>query len=140
MVRSFDFVGDGEVARTGTHGRSVAGDDGVAVVGDIGVAIAGDNGIAVAGHFGYAVAGARGIAIAGRFGAAVAEVDGVAKVGPGGTITLAGFDEDGVRYTVTAEVDTDVGPSPDVLYGLENHRFVVARPELAERRQFAEVD
>lgn len=140
MDRLFEFVGDGESARTGSLGRSVAGDDGVAVAGDFGTAIAGDTGIAVAGDFGYAVAGAGGIAMTGQFGTSIAEVGGMAKAGPGGIITIAGTDEDGSRYTMSAEVDADGGPSPDVLYGLENHRFVVARPELAERHRFAEVN
>ncbi|MHB8318077.1 MAG: hypothetical protein ACYDEP_02425 [Acidimicrobiales bacterium] len=124
------------MAQTGAYGRSVAGDHGVAISGHLGTSIAGDSGIASAGHFGYAVAGRRGTAIAGLFGTAIADVGGVAQAGVGGTITIAGQDESGTRYVVTAEIDSKVGPSPNILYGLRDHRLVVAPPpEPLDNRQ-----
>jgi hypothetical protein len=117
------FVGDGEAARTGVRGRSIAGDNGIAITDDLGTAISGDHGISIAGHFGYAVAGEAGTASSGRYGTSVAGVGGCARAGVGGAITIAGRDEAGVHYTVTADIDEEVGPSPNVFYELDGHRL-----------------
>jgi len=128
MSPEIEIGGDREAALTGTRGRSVAGDGGIALAGGLGTAISGDDGIAMSGHFGCAVAGNRGIALTGRFGTAIAGVSGAAQAGIGGEIAIAGIDENGVRYVVTAGIDPVDGPSPDVLYVLDDHRFVVESP------------
>jgi len=118
----------GMIVKSRDEERSRAGDYGVAIAGRLAVAIAGDHGYARTGEFGYALAGDRGIAISGEHGFSTVGVDGVAMSGEGGVLTMIGETKGGVRYAVSADIDSVHGPLPLAFYRLVGHRLVMVAP------------
>jgi hypothetical protein len=108
---------DGGHSVTGVRGRSISGDEGTSISDELGYARAGNRG--------HAVAGDRGIAITGDGGISIVGVEGVARTGVGGTLVIAGEDENGIRYVVSADVNEETGVKPDTMYRLRRHSLVM---------------
>jgi hypothetical protein len=110
------IVGDEGVAVSAEHGRSISGDGGTSITDESGYARSGRRGISVVGHRGTSVTGDGGIAAAG--------IGGLVKAGVDGMLIIIGQDPDGVRFAVTADIDTVAGPLPDTFHRLRGQTLV----------------